>query len=324
MSARVLTTATLVGVLCGLLPAKAADSQLLNLVMPDAKVLAGVNVDQAKTTPMGMYVLGQIRSQGDTHIQQLTALTGFDPTRDVHEVLVATNGGAEAKTGLFLARGNFDPGRIAAAAHAKGGIVNETYSGVTILGDPKGTGGIAFLNDTLVVGGDMANLKAAIDRQRSSSSLPADVLVRIHQWSSTQDAWAITTVPPTSLAPGAGMPVIPGVGPQAGQNNAFTGIQHAAGGVKFGANVVLSAQAQAANAQDATQIGDTVKLLASLAQLQSNADPKLLALTKSLAVNTNGAVLNVSVSLPQDDLVALLKQGAPKGAAQRPAVRKKM
>src|SRR3954470_6662998 len=114
MNARFLTTATLAFSFAGILPAKAADSQLLSLVMPDAKVLAGVNVDQAKTTPMGQYVLGQIQAQGGTtHLQQLYALTGFDPTRDVHEVLVATNGTGKEQTGLFLARGNFDPARIA-------------------------------------------------------------------------------------------------------------------------------------------------------------------------------------------------------------------
>ena len=93
MKARLLTTATLLGVLSGVLPAKAADSTLLNLVMPDAKVLAGVNVDQAKTTPMGLYVLAQIQAQNNAQLQELITLTGFDPTRDVHEVLVASNGG---------------------------------------------------------------------------------------------------------------------------------------------------------------------------------------------------------------------------------------
>ena len=49
MNARFLTTATLTALFAGLLPATAADPQLLNLVMPDAKVLAGVNVDQEMT-----------------------------------------------------------------------------------------------------------------------------------------------------------------------------------------------------------------------------------------------------------------------------------
>ncbi len=310
MNARFLTTATLAFSFAGILPAKAADSQLLNLVMPDAKVLAGVNVDQAKTTPMGQYVLTQVQAQNNQHLREITTLTGFDPTRDVSEILVASSGSANQQSGLVLARGVFDLEKIKAAVALKGGATTTEYNGVTIFTDSKATGGVAFLSSSLVAAGDLANVKAAIDRRQRPSTLPADVMVRINQWSGSQDAWAITTVPPTSLAPAAGMPPIPGLGPQQGQANAFTGIQHAAGGVKFGNNVVVTAQAQAANATDATQLGDTVKLLASLAQLQSNSDPKILALAKSLNVSTNGALLNVSISMPQDQLVSFLKEAS--------------
>src|SRR4051794_25481921 len=116
MNARILTTAAMMSALCGVLPANAADPQLLSLVMPDAKVLAGVNVDQAKVTPFGLYILGQMQLQ-DAHLKELTTLTGFDPSRDVHELLVATNSTASGKgpqTGLAVARGNFDPARITA------------------------------------------------------------------------------------------------------------------------------------------------------------------------------------------------------------------
>ena len=58
MNARFLTTATLVGVIAGLLPAKAADPQLLNLVMPDAKVLAGV-ADVLEQERLGRLVVTQ-------------------------------------------------------------------------------------------------------------------------------------------------------------------------------------------------------------------------------------------------------------------------
>jgi hypothetical protein len=316
MNARFLTTATLAFSFAGILPAKAADSQLLNLVMPDAKVLAGVNVDQAKTTPMGQYVLSQVQAQNNQHLREIATLTGFDPTRDVSEVLVATSGGADQQSGLVVARGVFDVEKIKAAVALKGGATTTEYSGVTIFSDTKLTGGIGFLSSNLVVAGDMANVKAAIDRRQRPSTLPADVLVRISQWSGSQDAWAITTVPPTSLAPAAGMPAIPGLGPQQGQANAFTGIQNASGGVKFGANVVVTAQALAANATDATQLGDTVKLLASLAQMQSNADPKILALAKSLNVTTNGSLLNVTISMPQEQLVSFLKDA---GKVKQPA-----
>src|SRR5215471_18038100 len=106
MKAQILTTATFLTALTGVLPA--ADQVLLNLVGPDAKVLAGVNVQQAKGTLFGQYVLNQIQSN-NSEMQQLIALTGFDPTRDVNETLVASSGTPD--TGLALARGSFDIGK---------------------------------------------------------------------------------------------------------------------------------------------------------------------------------------------------------------------
>src|SRR5260370_38650297 len=103
--------------------------------MPDAKVLAGVNVEQAKGTQFGQYVLNQSQTQ-DAEMQQLVALTGFDPRRDVRELLVASNGVPQGHTGLALAKGNFDVAKITAAATLHG-VVTELYNGVTILQDPK-------------------------------------------------------------------------------------------------------------------------------------------------------------------------------------------
>ncbi len=109
----------------------------------------------------------------NTELNQLIALTGFDPTRDVHEVLAATTAtmGSKSPNGLVLARGNFDVAKISAAATAKG-ATTETYNGATVIEDPKAMVGIAFLNSTLVAAGDIANVKAAIDRPSTGQSLP--------------------------------------------------------------------------------------------------------------------------------------------------------
>lgn len=325
MNARILTAAAVATAFCGVLPARAADSRLLSLMMPDAKVIAGVNVDQARVSPFGQWVLSQMQPQ-EAGLQQLKTLTNFDPTHDVSEVLVATSGGAQQHSGLLAARGNFDTAKINALALAQPGAVSETYNGVTIVEDPKKSTAFAFLDGSVVIAGDIANVKAAIDRQAPSKQqpLPADVLAQINSWSTTEDAWVVTAVPPASLAPAAGMPPIPGVGAQ-GQNNAFANIQRAAAGVKFGANVVVKAQAQAANGDEAKQMGDALKLLASLAQMQANADPNILAVVKSLAVDATGSALNVSLSVPQDTLVQILKSGAQAHPGPRhPAARKKM
>src|SRR5262245_34973109 len=127
MNARTLATSTLVAVFAGVLPAPAgaADPQLLSLVMPDAKILAGVNVEQARNSLFGQYVLSTIQPD-NPELQALVNLTGFDPRRDVHELLVATNSGPGGKSGVALARGTFDIPKILAAGTAKGGSF-QTY-----------------------------------------------------------------------------------------------------------------------------------------------------------------------------------------------------
>ena len=197
MRARILTVATLFVAFAGVMAAKAADSQLLSLVMPDAKVLAGVNVDQAKASPLGLFVLGA-NAGNHPELQQLIALTGFDPSRDVHELLAAT-AGTGSHDGLMLARGNFDPAKILAAATAAG-AVTESYGGATIIEDPKKTGGMVFLDSTLVIAGGIAEVEAAIDHH-SGQSLPAAVIDQANQWSASEDAWTFSTVPPSTLFP---------------------------------------------------------------------------------------------------------------------------
>ncbi|MCX6628391.1 MAG: hypothetical protein NTW28_12265 [Candidatus Solibacter sp.] len=297
MKAQILT-ATLLTAFSGAL--SAADPQLLNLVMPDAKVLAGVNVEQAKGTQFGQYVLNQLQTQ-DAQMQQLVALTGFDPRRDARELLVASDGVPQGKTGLALAKGNFDAAKIAAAATLQG-VVSEVYNGITILEEPKKQSmGIAFLDATTVAAGDIASVKGAIDRMKIPQSLPAAVTVKVNQWSNSQDAWGIMTVPPASLAPavkaGAPNPML-----NAGQN-----VQAAAGGVKFGAQVVFSGEAECDTAQNATTLGDVVKLLINLAQMQAGQDPTAAALIKSVSVTASGNTVKVSASLPQDVFQTLLQ-----------------
>ena len=298
MKAQILT-ATLLTAFSGAL--SAADPQLLNLVMPDAKVLAGVNVEQAKGTQFGQYVLNQMQTQ-DAQLQQLATLTGFDPRRDVRELLVASDGVPGSKTGLALAKGTFDAAKLTAAASLQG-VVTEVYNGVTILKEPKKQEmGMAFLDATTVAAGDVASVKGAIDRLKTSQPLPAAVAVKVNQWSNSQDAWGITTVPPASLAPpakaGAPNPVL-----NAGQN-----VQAAAFGVKFGALVVFSGEAQCDTAQNAKTLGDVVQLLINLAQMQANLDPTAAALIKSVTVTTSGNVMKIQASLPEDVFQQLLQQ----------------
>jgi hypothetical protein len=295
------TSAAFAALFCGVLPA--ADPQLLNLVMPDVKVMADINVAQARTSPFGQYVLLQVETQ---QLQQLATLTGFDPTKDVNELLVAGNGAGQ-HAGLALANGNFNVAAISGVI-ALQKVVTETYHGVTIFENKEKDAGLAFLSNSIAAAGDVTNLKAAIDRVSAPSILPASLLVEVGQLSAANDAWGLTTVPPSSLKPAAGAPAVPGVGNGAG--NILGTVQSGSAGIKFGANVVMTAQAQASTAQDATSIASLIQLLVNLAQMKASDEPQVQALAKALTVSANGATVNIALTLPSAQFQELLQSKA--------------
>jgi hypothetical protein len=176
--------------------------------------------------------------------------------------------------------------------------------------DPEHQNGFAFLDSTLVVAGDLANVKAAIDRRAGGPTIPAALVAQVNQLSSTQDAWAIATVPPSTLKPPPAAPQLSGVNLQ----NAFQKLQSASGGIKFGSVVVLTGQAQADTPQDASSVGDVLKLLVSIAQLQASQHAEAAALAQSLVVSTQGSTVKITLSLPEDQIQQLVK---PKAAARK-------
>ncbi|MGB7761134.1 MAG: hypothetical protein WBL61_14975 [Bryobacteraceae bacterium] len=307
MKAPIASTAALAALFSGVL--SAADPQLLNLVMPDVKAMADVNVAQAKTSPFGQYVLTQVETQ---QLAQIATLTGFDPTKDVDELLAAGNGAAQ-HSGLALALGTFNVATISALI-AQQKVATETYRGVTIFEDPKKDGGLAFLSNTIAAAGDLTNLKAAIDRVSAPSILPAALMVEIGQLSAANDAWALTTVPPSSLKPPSTAPAVPGVG--SGAENALGTVQSASVGIKFGTNVVMTGQAQADTAQNATAIAGLIQFLVNMAQLKAADEPQVQALAKALTVTASGTAINLSLTLPSDQFQQLLQ---PKAAAHHHA-----
>ena len=142
------------------------------------------------------------------------------------------------------------------------------------------------------------------------ASIPAALAAQVNQLSSTQDAWAISTVPPATLKPPAA--VTPAAG--AGLQSALQKIVSASGGVKFGSVVVVTGQAQAATPKDASALADVLKLFVNMAQLQAAKRPETAALAQSLVVSTQGSTVKITLSLPEGQFQQLVK---PKAAARK-------
>jgi hypothetical protein len=293
----------------------AADSQLLNLVMPDAQVMAGLNVTSAKTSAFGQFLLTQMASRGAAQFDKLSAATGFDPRRDLIEILAATPGNAGQKTGLVLAKGTFNVSQLtdaiqkdAAAKNGQGPTVT-SYNGATLIsGGGKDNGGVAFLGTTIAIAGDLDSVKAAIDRSAQTNSLPPELSAKVQALSAADDAWAVSLEPISAFAPkspaGAAAPGVQ-------LNQILNKILAANGGVKFGSLIVLSAQATATDAASANALADVVRMLAGLLAMNAPKNAPASQILQSLQVSTDGAVLNVSLSVSESDAEQLLKMGSP-------------
>ncbi len=282
-----------------------ADAALLNLLMPDAKVVAGVNVDQSVSSPFGQFLLAQLPTN-DPGLAKLMAATGFDPRRDLHEILTGTDG---QRHGIVLARGNFDAARIFAAAQAAGGQTVETYSGVQILTGKKTSRphGLAILGDSIAIAGDLDSVHGAIDRRSAASTLIEPALAsQVEQLSGSFDAWSVSILPLSTLASQ--------VGSGGNLNDLLNStllktIQQTGGGVKFGDTIEVSAQAVSNSSQNATALADVLRFLANMVQVNAPASSSaaLGALLQNLSVQADGNTVNLTLTIPEKQLEDLVR-----------------
>jgi hypothetical protein len=307
-------------VLAGAANTFAADPQLLNLVMPDAQVLAGINVTNAEISPLGTFLLAQI-SANDQGLQQLIAATGFDPRKDVTEVLAASNGNPAAPAALALSKGNFDVAKIVAAIGQKSTQQVSTYNGATLIASGSGGGAVAFLSGgTIAVAGNIVSVKAALDRSSGVNSISPALATQAQTLSTTEDAWSVSLASLGALLPGMAGTAKPntdagastsGGGGMAGQAlQLVKNIQSCSAGLKFGDTVQFTAQATADTAEDAGALRDVIKMVAALAAMGAGNNKDVAAIAQflqSLSVTTAGTTVNLSASVPESQIESLLQ-----------------
>lgn len=307
----------------------AADQQLVNMIMPDAKVVAGINVFAVRNSPFGMFVLKQTTGSA-MDLQKFVEATGFNPQTDLDEILVATQSmpstGTEAKTpspaisgapmtnpdmkGIMLARGHFNVEKISGVAKTEGKQNIQKYRDATLISDPKNpiSSAMAFVGDNIVVAGDLASVKAALDRRSLANTIEPELASKVTSLSSSQDAWAVSMIPFSSMGSGPSAdPTIQG----AFNGDLFKKITSTSGGIKFGPQILLSTEMVAADEKNASALGDVVRFLAGMASM--NAGPSkgapagVVALLQGLTVKAEGNVVNLTVTIPEEQLESLFQ-----------------
>lgn len=287
----------------------AADPTLLQMTMPDAQVAAGLQVDAAKNSAFGQYVLSHL-TINDTKLEQFTSQTGFDPRRDVSEVVLASNAKHDSADSHWIAaaHGTFDVASITAAAQSHGATPT-VYQGVTILthsgGKSQVATGLAFLDNSTALAGDLTSVEGAIARSKSNTPLSSPVLTAAQTASNGKDFWFVTLVPLSNFSSN-----VPALGASGSTNsNLLAGINQASGGITFGDTVTISAQAVARSQQDAQSLVDVVKFFASLVQLNRQNNPaagQVASLLDTLQTSVSGNTTTISLAIPEQQLEQLL------------------
>jgi hypothetical protein len=293
------------------------------LVIPDAQVVAGLQVDSAKSSLFGQYVLSHL-SVNDTKLEQFATETGFDPRHDVSEIVVASNWKQNTPDNRWIvaAHGAFNVSKITSTAQANGGVI-APYQGIDVVthlasSDAQVDTGLAFLDSSTALVGDLTSIKAAIDRKKSNAPADSSVLAKAQAVSSGNDFWFVTLVPLSNFSSSIPDPNLSG----AMQGNLLAGINQMSGGIRFGDTVTISAEAVTRSEKDAQALVDVVKFFAGLVQLNRQKNPaagQVATLLDTLKTSTAGNVTTISLAIPEQQLEQLLNSvhAAPAKAAAR-------
>lgn len=302
----------------------AADAGLLRMLPADSAFLAGIRADQIRSSRFGQFLLDQLKTEEES-MNQFISATGFDPRRDLTELVVASsNAKGHGKT-VVVARGRFDVARIQAFT-AKSGMTTQLHQGVNLHTGSQGghghsEGAIAVIDGTTAVAGDVEMVKAAIDRHKSAGAGAIDPKVanRIMDLSMKYDAWMMSA----SLARIADDVRDPQLGGMMA-GDFMKSMESILGGVRFASNnIEIMAEATMRSEKDATAMVDVIKFIAGMIQLNGQNDKRATEaarLLDKMELKATGTQFRMSLSIPEDVMEGFMKPASMPRTKKNPVI----
>lgn len=283
----------------GLLAAERVDNVLAQMVPDNTVNLMGIRMEQIKSTPLYQKMLAQ---QKLPQLDEFARESGFDPRRDVRDMLLANNGNDT----VLLARGSF---------HVKTPptVKKINYHGYVIItrSDPHPQGGFCILDPTLAAAGPLPVLQAALDQYKSGNrNNAAALLSRARSVPETFQLYGISSSTGNFLeknmpSPGGGLDVgqifrtMHDVFFEADMRNGLKGM----------------AEGYSTSPQDAKKLGDAMRGMVGMGRLNTpDNKPELLRVWDGIKVEQTDrkVVLNVDVSQDLIDEIVKLAQTPPR------------
>lgn len=284
----------------------------MRLVMPDAGVLVGIRVDRIKVSPGGAALFAEMNTP---ELRTWADSTGFDPLRDIEEILIAAKPGRKQQnSALILVRGSFDLARLSRLAGSSAGMRLTSHDGVPVALFEQQKGkifAVAGVDNTTLACGDPQSVRAAILRRGFASRIDERLTAKAAELSDVFDIWFATVAPVADFAAGA---------PQSGaalKNAGLNTVQEASGGMTFGPRFRGELNMTARTEKDAAALRDVMQFLVGMAVLNGR-DSQVKMPPDLLKVRAEGNTVNLSMELSEAELLRIVQSQRKALLATRP------
>lgn len=279
--------------------AAAADPAMLELIMPDARAVMEINLDRLAAAPIGQNMSAQMKAEfanfRPNWQDPTTGNSSLDWSRYAQEVIFAS--GAPPAPGrpspsLVIVRGLVDPAWIESLAAFRG--AKSSYLGVPILSSGAGNAVVAFLEGSIAVIGQPADVKAAILR-RGRNAPPSPVLAEgLARYEGQYDAWMVST----------GGVSAPAKSPVGVSLKWMERLDSFTGGLRLSPDLELSAEMNMRTEKDVADMTDELRWFSGVVQTQEKTALSL----EDLNFKADGKRVSLSLAVPEQQIRAALQQ----------------
>ncbi len=277
------------------------DNVLERMVPPGATSLVGGHMDQIKQTEIYKKLLA---TQNLSQLDEFARDTGFDPRRDVRELLYTTG----PQGSVMLARGTF---RLTSTTLKN---MKKTRHGQYDIWDLDGNG-FCILDSTLAAAGDIPAVEAALDEWNSGNHTAAQpLLTRVAGINPQSQFWGISIGTGNFLADHP-----PAANSGLDFSKIFSSLHDYWFQADFSAGMRAEVHGTAGTEKDAVSLRDTVRGLVGLGRLNvPENQSELLKVWDGITVDQQGRSLSLHADIPQDliDKMVLMLNAVPAGPRQ--------
>lgn len=292
----------------------------LRYVPADAAVVAYANVRDVMNSQMRqrLRLFEGVTAEGQNEFRDKT---GIDIERDIDHVvacMAATAKGGD-RSGLVVATGRFDQGRLEALALENGAKV-EQYKGKRLVTAIAGKGreagaeatgesmAMAFLAPNVVAMGPAAVVRQTVDRAAGGASVLGNPeVMKLVGDMDDASMWAVGNF--DALRAEAHMPAE--VADRIPALTWFTASGHVNGGMQ----AVVKAEAK--DEQAAENLRDIIRGFTALAKMQAGSNPQYQKLMPDIQLSGDGKIVAVSFAVTTDMLDAMAAAGHAAGAIKK-------